>query len=253
MARYSTQPTHLKVEIDPGIKGIAALVLMVLAMIINNGWNMAVLATYLLIITVVLIDDYRFVVKSLASYAIIFIVPYLIGWLLSRLFSLIMPGGAALTGIALGTAGVKLIKLFFLWYIGSLYFTTTPFVSIAGMLERLFKPINRLGVPVTRYLHVVAGIVEQLTHTVDRFMGDVFARVRHIFSDDQIGMRHKFNELADVLATFIADSLQQTDQVYSNSPPTVLQSYRLKMARNEILTVLSLLACLLLFNYSPMS
>ena len=252
MDRYSSQPTHLKVEIDPGIKGIAALVLMVLAVISVNGWNMEVLAAYLLIITVVLIDDYRFVIKSLASYAIIFVLPYLIGWLLSRLFSLIMPGGAALTGIALETAGVKLIKLFFLWYTGSLYFTTTPFASIAGMLERLFKPINRLGVPVTRYLHMVAGIVEQLTHTVDRFMGDVFARVRHIFSDDQIGMRSKFNELADVLATFIADSLQQTDQVYGNSSRTVLQSYRFKMARNEILTVLSLLTCLLLFNYSPM-
>ncbi len=252
MNRYSTQPTHLKVEIDPGIKGIAALVLMVLAVISINGWNMAVLATYLLIITVVLIDDYRFVVKSLASYAIIFVVPYLIGLLLSWLFSLIMPEGTAPTGIALGTAGVKLIKLFFVWYIGSLYFTTTPFSSIAGMLERLFRPINRLGVPVTRYLHMVAGIVEQLTHTVDRFMGDVFARVRHIFSDDQIGMRPKFHELADVLATFIANSLQQTDQVYASTSRTFLQSYRLQMARNEILTVLSILACLLLFNYSPM-
>lgn len=252
MDRYSTQPAYLKAEIDPGIKGMAALVLMVLAVISNNGWNMAVLVAYLLMITVLLIDDYRFVVKSLASYAIIFIVSYLIGWSLSRLFGLIMPGGAAFTGIAFETAGVRLIKIFFLWYIGSLYFATTPFISIAGMLEGLFRPINRLGVPVTRYLQMVAGIVEQLTHTVDRFMGDVFARVRHIFSDDQIGMRHKFNELADVLATFIADSLQQTDQVYSNSPRTVLQSYRLKMARNEILTVLSLLACLLLFNYSPM-
>lgn len=253
MAHYSTPPARLKVEIDPGIKGIVALVLMVLAGLSNNAWNMAVVAAYLLVITVFVIDDYRFVVKSLASYAIIFIVPYLIGLLLSRLVSLVVPGGDAMTGAALVTAGVKLLELFFLWYIGSLYFTTTPFGSIAGMLNRFFRPINGLGVPVTRYLHMVVGIVEQLTQAADLFMNDVFARARQVFSDDQLGIRPKLQELADILATFIATSLQQTEQVHNNSSRTVLESYRLRIGRSEILAVLSLVACLLLFYYPPMN
>lgn len=243
------QSTCLKVDIDPGIKGLVALLLILLACWSKSGWNMMVLAVYLSMITVLLVDDYRFVIKNLVSYAVIFILPYLIGLLLSQLFQQFIPGGGA-PGISLEVAGPKLLKLFAVWYAGSLYFFTTPFISIAEMLNQILGPLNRLGIPVTRYLHMVVWIVEQLTKTVDRFMSDVFASVRQIFSDDQMGMKPKLRELADVLAGFIAASLVQTEQIQSWASGPVLQPYRPRMTGKEAVAVLSTLVFVVLF-YNP--
>lgn len=238
-----------KVEIDPGIKGLAALVLGVLACLSNNGWNLAVLVAYLLLITIRLVNDYRFVAKSLVSYGIIFVFPYLVGVLLAWLFRLLLPGEAGMTGVT-PDAAERLLKIFLVWYIGSLYFVTTSFGSVAEMLNQLFRPLNRLGIPVTKYLHMVVWSVDQLNLTVSHFRADTFAQVRQIFSNDQLGIRPKLKELADILADFIVNSLSLTEPVQSAIAQAGLNSYRPKITRQEILTILSIVILLLLF-YNP--
>lgn len=252
MNHHSSRFTAPKAEIDPGIKGLVALVLAVLACLSNTGWNMAVLAIYLLIITALLIDDYRFVVKNLVSYGIIFVLPYLVGLSLSLLLGPMISGGTGMTGVDLDAAAVKLLKIFFVWYIGSLYFFTTPFVSVAEMLAQLLGPLNRLGVSVTKYLIMVVWIVDQLTLTVDHFMEDVFVKARQVFKADKTGIRSKLKELADILAGFIANSLSQTESVQSAFSQAGLNSYRPKVAGKEILAVLSALILILLLYYPPL-
>lgn len=236
---------NLKVEMDPGIKGLSALVLGVLACLSSNGWNLLVLAGYLLLVTVLLADDYRFVAKSLGSYTIIFVFPYLMGVLLACLLRPLLPGEAGITGVT-PDAAARLFKIFLVWYIGSLYFVTTPFVSVAEVLNQFLRPLNRLGVPVTKYLNMVVWSVEQLNLTVSGFRADTLAQVRQILKNEQLGIRLKLKELADILAGFIANSLSQTEPVQNAISQAALDSYRPRITVKEILAVLSIVILMLL-------
>ncbi|HWP97141.1 MAG TPA: hypothetical protein VN426_09840, partial [Syntrophomonadaceae bacterium] len=225
MLAYSADLKGKNIEIDAGIKLILAILLAIASSFCNNGLDLVYFTIYLLVITVFLKSDLRFIFKNLLSYGIIILFPYFLGLLLSLALSKFFPGPAYFHNVNLEATSLKMIKIFFVWYIGNLYFFTTPFKSIMDMLNKVLFPLNSIGIPVAKHLNMIMFIVNELTRSVSQFKHDILEQVRHIFKNNHLGVKTKSNELSNILVTFIANSLQRTDEIQEQVEQTCIDNY----------------------------
>ena len=249
MPEYSAELKGKYIEIDAGIKAILAILLGATTLYCNNWLDMAYFAVFLIVITVFLRSNIQFILKNIAAYGIIFVFPCLCGLFLSLLFNKLSPGSAFHSDIVFEALLLRMVKIFFIWYIGSLYFFTTPFCSIVDMLNKIFSPLNSLGIPVSKYLKIIMCIVNVLTKSVGQFKQDILEEARHIFKDNHLGVKTKFKELSKVLVDFIANSLQQTDEIQKQIELTCIDNsqYTFRITKNAIVASLGCMIFLLLF------
>ncbi len=238
---YSADLKGENIEIDAGIKACLAILLAIAASFCNNGLDLINFTLYLVFITVFIKSDLRFILKNLISYGVIFVFPYLCGILLSLLMSKLFPAPAYFNNFVFEAAFLKMVKIFFVWYICSLYFFTTSFVAIMDMLNKAFFPLNSLGIPVGKYLNMTMFIVNELNKSVTQFKQDVLEQARNIFKNNDLGVKTKSKELSNILVTFIANSLQRTDEIQKQVELTRVNDYqyRLRISKNEIIAILS--------------
>ncbi|MDD3315541.1 MAG: hypothetical protein PHH05_08625 [Syntrophaceticus sp.] len=249
MQEYSADLKDKYIEIDAGIKAILAILLGATTLYCNNWPDMIYFAVFLIVITVFLKSNIQFILKNIAAYGIIFVFPCLCGLLLSLLFNKLSPGSAFHSNIIFEGLLLRMVKIFFIWYIGSLYFFTTPFSSIVDMLNKIFSPLNSLGIPVSKYLKIIMCIVNVLTKSVGQFKKDILEEARHIFKDNHLGIKNKFKELSNILVDFIANSLQHTDEIQKQVELTCVDNsqYTFRITKNAIVAFLGCIIFLLLF------
>jgi energy-coupling factor transporter transmembrane protein EcfT len=249
LQEYSADLKDKYIEIDAGIKAILAILLGATTLYCNNWPDMIYFAVFLIVITVFLKSNIQFILKNIAAYGIIFVFPCLCGLLLSLLFNKLSPGSAFHSNIIFEGLLLRMVKIFFIWYIGSLYFFTTPFSSIVDMLNKIFSPLNSLGIPVSKYLKIIMCIVNVLTKSVGQFKKDILEEARHIFKNNHLGIKSKFKELSNILVDFIANSLQHTDEIQKQVELTCVDNsqYTFRITKNAIVAFLGCIIFLLLF------
>lgn len=248
MLECSADLKYKNMEIDPGIKAALAILLAIASSFCKNGLDLAYFAVYLLVITVFLKSDLRFILKNLLSYGIIILFPYCFGILLSLLVGKLFPGSGYFNNVGLDAILLKMIKIFFIWYIGNLYFFTTSIESIMDMLKKVFHPLDSIGIPIAKYLNMVMFIINELSRSVGQFKSEIFEQARHIFKNKQLGVKAKAMELSNILVAFIANSLQHTDEIQEQVALTRANNrYALRISKNEIVAILSFIIFLLLF------
>jgi len=234
-------------EIDAGIKTMLAILLGFATSLCTSRLDLVYFSLYLVVITFLLGSDLRFILKNLISYGVIIVFPYLCGLLLSLLINHLF-SGPAYSG-DLEATFFKMVKLFFIWYIGSLYFFTTPIQPITEMLNKVLSPLNLLGIPVAKHLNMARVVVNELTRSVSQFKQDILEKARQIFKSDELGIKSKLKELSNILVAFIANSLQHTDEIQEQVELTRVMEYHygFRISKNEILAMLSFVILLLLF------
>lgn len=249
MERHAGLLTRPKVEMDAGLKGLVALILAIAASRSSNGWELLCFALYLLIITILLRNDLGFIKKNLASFGLVFVLPYSLGLLLSLLATRFFPGAVYTPHISVEVTFFKMAKLFFIWYIGSLYFFTTPFPEIAMVLNRLLRPLNSIGVPVTKHLNMVNFTVDQLAQSIDRFQADTMEAARKLFKDHDCSIKTRLGALADLVVGLIVDSLQTREQVQDEFEQSAVPAgrYQMRILKNDVVALLSLIIFLGVF------
>lgn len=237
MQRDTARSEDRYIEIDVGIKTVLAVLLSVAGCWCGSRLELLYYSLCLVVITILLRVDLRFILKNLAAYGIFIVFPYLCGLLLSLLINQLFPGSAYIYHFE--ATLFRMAKIFFIWYIGSLYFFTTPIKTIMALFYKIFFPLRYLGVPVAKHLNMVAVVVKKLTGSVSQFKQDVLEQARHIFKNDQMGFAAKLKALSNLLAVFIADSLQQTDEIQAEVDQNALKEnqYKPRISLNEILAV----------------
>ncbi|MDD3363729.1 MAG: CbiQ family ECF transporter T component [Syntrophomonas sp.] len=246
---YSADLKDKNIGIDAGIKLSLAILLAVASSFCNNRLDLVYFTLYLVVITILLKSELLFILKNLASYGIIFVFPYLCGLLLSLALSKLFAGAIYLNNFNFEATLFKMVKIFFIWYIGSLYFFTTPFISIVDMLNKIFFPLNSLGIPVTKHLNMIMCIMDELTKSVIQFKQDILEQSRHIFKNNHLGVKTKSKELSNILVAFIANSLQRTDEIQKKIELNHVNNYlyTLRISKNEIVAILSFMIFLMFF------
>jgi len=249
LLEYSTGLKEKSVKIDAGIKAVLALLLAVTSSFCISHLDLVYFFIFLLLITILLKSNLRFVYKNLISYTIIIVFPYFVGLLLSLLVSRLFSGAAYFNTVNLDTAILKMVKIFFIWYIGNLYLSTTPIESIIDMLNKVFSPLNSAGIPAAKYLNMIVFILSELTGLMSRFKNDNLEQARHIFTDNHLGIKSKSKELSNILVTFIANSLQRTDEIYERVELSKNKGcqYILTISKNEIIAIVISVICILFF------
>jgi energy-coupling factor transport system permease protein len=236
----------LLAEIDAGLKALLAIVLVTVALFCEKQLSLLVIFLYTVMATVLLGSNFKFLFKNIVSYAIIFMFPYLFGLMLSMFFSFIFSNNPSVSDFLFKEALLRMVKIFFIWYIGSLYICSTPLESILGMLKKVLQPLNRLGVPISKHLNIIMCIVTELNESVNEFKDNALAKVREIIRDKSLSFTTKIKEISNILVCFIANSLQRTQHIQELVAQTNVNDlkYKFRFTRNEILASFSLVILL---------
>ncbi|MGE5390741.1 MAG: hypothetical protein ACM3PE_06710 [Deltaproteobacteria bacterium] len=232
------------VEIDAGIKTVLAVLLAVAAGLCDSRLDLVYFTIYLATVTFLLGSDLRFILKNLATYGIFIVFPYLCGLLFSILIQKLLPGPTYVYHFEASL--LRMIKIFLIWYICSLYFFTTPLKMIIEIFDIILFPLNYLGIPVAKHLNMVMVVINQLTSSVGHFKQDIMEQVRTIIRNDGLSLKVKLKEMSNILAVFIANSLQKTDGIQEQLGMIRARDYqyRLRVSKHEILATLSFIILL---------
>jgi energy-coupling factor transporter transmembrane protein EcfT len=228
-------------EIDAGVKAVLAILITIASFYCHDWPNIICFVLYLAAATVLLKGDFRFVLKNLASYGLFIVLPCCVGFLFSLLLSKIFPG--KIFDAFSATILIKMIRIFFVWYIWNLYFWATPFPAIATMLNRVFPPSGFWRFPLAKYLSMIMFVLNELTNSVDQFKRDILAQVGNIFRHKKLGITTKTKELSVILANFLASNLQYTDVVEKQLDLIAINDaqYILRVSKNEVLATSSVI------------
>jgi len=197
-ADIKTSPSLLA-ELDAELKASISIMLTLIALVCDQQVSLSLVFLYLVLATVLLGSNFRFLLKNMLSYALIFLMPYFFGLLLSMLVSSLVSKGHVPADLVLKETVLRMVRLFFVWYIGSLYLCSTPLHSILGLLKHVLAPLNRWGVPVSNALTLIMCIVLQLTASVSEFKKTTVEQARTIFQDKSTCFKNKLNMIANLL------------------------------------------------------
>lgn len=249
MLSYLTEinlKNSLLAELDAGLKACLALILTVIASVCEKQVSLFIIFLYLVLATLLLGSNFRFLLKNIAAYGIIFLLPYSFGLLLAMLFGYLFSNALFVSDLVFRETFLRMVRIFFVWYIGSLYICSTPLLSILGMFKNVFKPLNSLGVPVSKYLTIIMCIVIQLTESVREFQNTAVEQARTIFKNKSMDLKTKLNEVSNLLVFYIANSLQKTEEIQKLVDQTNSNNftYNVQVSRREILAIFSLIILL---------
>jgi hypothetical protein len=233
-------------EIDTGLKALLAIVLVAAVLLCEKQVSLLVIFLYTVIATVLLGSNFRFLLKNMVSYAIIFMFPYIFGLLLSIFFGFVFSNNPSASVMLLKEALLRIVKIFFVWYIGSLYICSTPLESILGMLKKVLRPLNNFGVPIDKHLNIIMCIVIELNESVKEFKNNSLAQARDAIKDKSLCFKIKIKEISNILVCFIANSLHRTEHIQELVAQTNVNDlkYNFRFSRSEILATFSIIILL---------
>jgi energy-coupling factor transporter transmembrane protein EcfT len=227
-------------EMDAGLKACLAILLAVIAINCENRLSLLLIFLYMVLATILMGSNLRFLYKNALSYGIIILFPYFCGLLLSAFLGLLFSTNTYVTGLSFAETLLRVVKIFFIWYIGSMYIYSTPLPAVLGMLKKAVSPLHNIGVPVNRYLVMLKCILNELNESVADFKSNSLEQARIIFRK-KASLKTKTGELAEIIVFFIVNSLHRTEHIQNLVAKTDINdlTYSLKVARNEVWAVLS--------------
>ncbi|MCL6591313.1 MAG: hypothetical protein K6U80_15330 [Firmicutes bacterium] len=215
--------------------------------------GLIIILIYTLTITLISGIDLHFFLRSLASYAIIILGPYLFGFLLSLFFSFFASGVPLPPENSFINVIIKMARIFFLWHIGSLFLDSTPIQSVVCFLNKILKPLNRLGVPVSRLMSVIMGIALELPETVNTFTKIFSRKLPLIVNRSNLSLKARITIISDTIADLIIKSLQKTEktqEVIEKIHANQLNTYSFQIHKKEIIAIISCLALIIVVFFS---
>ncbi|SPF38711.1 conserved membrane hypothetical protein [Candidatus Desulfosporosinus infrequens] len=238
-------------DLDAGLKACLSFLLTGLVLVSTKQVSLSLVFCYLVLATVLLGSNFRFLGKNAAAYALIFLLPYFFGLLFSLFMAKLFSNAYYSSDFVIQEIVFRMVRIFYIWYIGSLYIASTPLNSILGLLKSVFSPLSRWGVPVANYLKIIMCIVLKLTESVSDFKNNDVEQARLIFQTKHTSFKTKLKGLSNLLVLFIANSLQKTDEIQQLMDQTSLDdfTYHFKVTRSELLTIASFMILLLIIIY----
>jgi energy-coupling factor transporter transmembrane protein EcfT len=230
---------------DAGIKLIVTLFFVVVPFFCVKPLSFAVLFLILLHISAISGIKAKSLLKSVAAYLIVIILPLFFGIAVQALVTLASLHTAVeserFAALALQTA-----RLFLLWYVTGLYIFTTPMEPFLGLMSKILTPLQKIGIPVENFLQTIRFVMMILGDMAKRFT----ASFKNVFTgkreQGRRTLRQIVKELTNVLVTMITDSLADTDKIQEMIEQDRDKgfSYHLKCTKMDIASLV--LSCILL-------
>lgn len=230
-----------RLSMDGLIKLILAILLMVMPFWFQNFLSFGLLSIYLILITWILKVNFRTLIISGASFAIIVLLPYFFGLLMNALFYYFSQNPMFASQ---GSSAVflRLFRLFIIWYVSILYFHTTPMKTFIGMLDKLFTPLKKLGLPVADYLKVIMCIVAQLKEAGSDVKKSLGEKMRAVVGEEKRKFRINVKGISQIIVNLIVDSFEKIDKIQEyvdRVKPEELYYYHFKFKAKDALAILS--------------
>lgn len=229
---------------DSGIKLLVFLILGACPFFIDSYINYVLIVAYLLVATYLTRIKFSVIIKNIAAYILIIILPYTFGLLMAV-------GVAKITGnemIALynsiNEVVIRLFQLFLLWYAGILYFNSTKIESVLGVFDKLLSPLKRIGVPVSDFLKVIMCVIKELKELGPEVKKSFSESASVIFGKGQSLSTGKLKAISQLLVAFIVNSFERIGKVeeyVKQVQDKDLFNYQFAISKADVLAVISII------------
>jgi len=229
-------------KMDSGVKLFFAFILSIIPFLCENQISFIIISAYLIFITIFSGMKVRTVLTSFTAYFIIVVFPFLFGFLISLLFYQIS-GNAMFTYYQqISDTAIRMFQLFLLWYIGCIYFNTTPMKSFIGLFDKILTPFKRFGVPVEDHLKVIMCVIKVLTQIGPEVKRSFTESMSSMSDNKKWWSRINIKGISGIIVNFIVNSFKRMDAIekyVKEVNAADLYNYRLKVSRLDIVASVS--------------
>ncbi|HMM05538.1 MAG TPA: energy-coupling factor transporter transmembrane component T [Clostridiales bacterium] len=197
---------------DAGIKLILTLFLAIIPFFCEKDASYVVFFSFFALLSLISGIPGKTLLKNIAAYVVIIILPLLFGVAVQALFALFGSGGTMEVN-AYQELFYRILRLFLLWYITSLYIMTTPMELFLGLLNQILLPLRLLKIPVAGFLSTIRFIMLLLAEMAGRFLDSYKELFSSYQNKSRRGFRNLVKDMAQVLVSLISASLADTDKV----------------------------------------
>lgn len=197
---------------DAGIKLILTLFLAIIPFFCAKDASFVVFFSFFALLSLISGIPGKTLLKNIAAYFVIIILPLLFGVAIQALFALF--GGSGIMEVnAYQELFYRILRLFLLWYVTSLYIMTTPMELFLGLLHQILLPLGLLKIPVSGFLSTIRFIMVLLGEMANGFLDSYKELFSSYKNKNRRGFGNLVKDMAQVLVSLIAASLADTDKV----------------------------------------
>lgn len=224
---------------DAGIKFIITLFLAIIPFFCFKPLSFLVFFSFFGLISLISGIPPKALLKNVVAYLVIIILPLLFGVGVQALIGL-FGGSEMVEANAYQDLFYRILRLFLLWYVTSLYIMTTPVEPFLGLLDKILTPLKLLKVPVSDFLNTIRFVMALLTDMGGRFIDSYKELFSSYKNKNKRGVSNLVKDVVHVLVNLITDSLADTDQVQEMIEQDGQKgfSYGLKVSFADIVLIL---------------
>lgn len=241
----SIKKENLDEELDAGIKLLILIMLTFLLFYCHKNMSLYAVFSYTLVITFFMGMKFHYFIKNVISFAIIFILPYTFSLIFSFILAFYFQDFYYY--INFKEIFMKFLKIFFVWYIGNVYFYTTNYVSIFAMINKIVP--YRMGI--TSLLNKILCIIIQITKTLNEFRNYILNPALLTFKNKNLSLKNKIKEIANILVSYIVNSLEQVEDIERLIAQTDINkyTYKIKLTQKETILLISFIVFIIFYIF----
>lgn len=230
---------------DAGIKLIITLFLAIIPFFCIKPLSFAALILFFLQASALSGIKIPALLKNVVAYLIIIILPLVFGIAVQALIGLISENASA-TAYSYHDLTLRVIRLFFLWYVTSLYIMTTPVEPFLGLLDKILTPLKLLRVPVSSFLNTLRFVMAVLGDMGARFISSYKELLSSYQNKSKKGFSKLMKDIVKVLVSLITESLADTEKVQNmiETESDRGYSYTFKVNKSDLFAVFLLIVLL---------
>lgn len=197
---------------DAGIKLIITLFLAIIPFFCVQNASFIIFFSFFALISLISGISGKTLLKNIAAYVVIIILPLLFGMAVQALIGL-FTGSEAVQVNEYQDLFYRILRLFLVWYVTSLYIMTTPMELFLGLLNQILLPLRLLKISVSGFLSTIRFVMLLLAEMGNRFIDSYKELFASYKNKSRKGFYHLVKDMAQVLVSLIAASLADTDKV----------------------------------------
>ena len=197
---------------DAGIKLIITLFLAIIPFFCDQIVSFVVFFSFFALLSLISGIPGKTLLKNIVAYVVIIILPLLFGLAVQALIGL-LTGSEAVQINVYQDLFYRILRLFLLWYVTSLYIMTTPMELFLGLLNQILLPLGLLKISVSDFLSTIRFVMLLLAEMGNRFIDSYKELFSSYKNKSRKGFYQLVKDMAQVLVSLISASLADTDKV----------------------------------------
>lgn len=236
--RYSIPKKPILMDMDAGIKFFLFATIIIATVVCKDYMSFLLIFIFCGLFTILSGVKKNAVLKNLMLFVFIILIPYTFGIMVTELVNVLKYGKLLYVGEEIKDLSVRVLRLFLISYISTLYLQSTSINVVISFFEKLLSPLSHLKIPVSDYLKILLIIINRIFKSIDEFNDSIIRNFKEMRKEKGYAIKEYFKFIARFIADLTVNSLSKVNEVQNTIEEEFkndLDAYKFKISASDLI------------------